>query len=88
MILANEASLKAFIERYDRDRQACAARYSEDREAARIWRSAMDRKIDDLTLFIAEMKPNYRRLLAFVGMTVIGAMGLIFKLIWEGATRK
>lgn len=87
MLISNQTILAEFIRRYQEDRRECADRYHLEREETLEWRTKFSQKIDDLNIFVAELKPNYRRLMAVAGAVFLGSIGVIFKLIWDRVTK-
>jgi hypothetical protein len=88
MLFGQAATLKSFMERYDNDRKECTDRYRNDRDESRTWRNEVNVKLDGITIFLADLKPNYRRAMVVWGVFVLGLFSLVVKLIWEHVTHK
>lgn len=86
ILIKNQMQLQEFMRRYDDDKRECSERYRMEREETLRWRSDFKQQLADIQLFIAEMKPNYKRIMAITGLAIVGAFGLVFKLIWAKAT--
>lgn len=87
--------LSDFIVRYEGDRKECSERYRNDREEAREWRSGInarmehvDAKLLEISTFLYELKPNYRRAIVLSGIITLGAFGLIWKMVWDRVVGK
>jgi hypothetical protein len=87
MMITNQKTIELFMERYNNDRHECAERYHNDREEARAFRREIMNRLESIELFLSEFKPNYKRVLAFTGIVILGAISLIFKMIWDHITK-
>jgi hypothetical protein len=83
-------SLKDFMVRYETDKRECADRYRGDRDEAREWRGVINRRFDKMetsletfTTFMQELRPDYKRALVLWGIIILGALGIVWKMIWD-----
>ena len=88
-IATTAQSLKDFMVRYDVDRKECAERYRMDRDEAREWRTAIDNrlqkldaKLEDIGTFVKTARPVYDGVAKFIWIVILGALGIIFTIIW------
>lgn len=86
-------TLENFMSRYDNDRKECADRYRQEYDEKNAWRSSIDRrfeKIDsqltEITTFLNQLRPKDKWLTSIVALTFLGAMGIIWKIIWDHVT--
>jgi hypothetical protein len=87
-------SLKDFMGRYETDKRECAERYRGDREESREWRSLINKRFDKVedslstfSTFMQELKPNYKRAMALWGVIVLGALAIVWQMVWNHVTR-
>lgn len=83
MIAQLQQMVRDLAERYGQDRTECRERYERDREEARKWRGEMDTRVDKIEKFMAEFQPNYKRALVFAGVIILGAITIIWRMIWD-----
>ena len=83
-------SLKDFMVRYETDKRESMERNRSDREESREWRVAMDKRFDKIetsivtfTDFMQELRPDYKRALVLWGIIILGALGIVWKMIWD-----
>lgn len=86
-------TLDNFMARYGDDRKECAERYRQEYEEKNAWRSSIDKrfeKIDsqltDISTFLNQLRPKDKWMTSIVGLTFLGAMGIIWKIIWDHVT--
>lgn len=83
MIAQLQQMVRDLADRYGQDRIECRERYERDREEARKWRGEMDDRVDKIEKFMAEFQPNYKRALVFSGLVIVGAISIIWRMIWN-----
>ena len=86
--------LKGFMARYDNDHKECADRYRNDRFESRDWRTSIDKRLDkqdgllkEISDFLQVLRPAYNSGTRIAGIIVLGALGIIFTLIWKHVTK-
>ena len=62
------------------------ARRKEDHESESIWRSRIEARIINVELAIAEIQPNYRRILGAMGFVAAGCVTATAAFIWNHVT--
>jgi hypothetical protein len=82
-LVGMETFLREFVARYDDDRRECRDRYVREWEETVQWRNRFSERLSVMETFIGELKPNYKRGMAFIGAIIIGAVALIWKIVWN-----
>jgi hypothetical protein len=86
VIAETQGFLKEFIARYDADRAECRDRYRLEAESTWRWRQDFSDRLQKIELFIGEMKPNYARMMIMAGTVAIGAIAIVWRMIWSHVT--
>jgi hypothetical protein len=57
--------------------------YTRDREDAQKWRASVEERLLTLTEALAEIQPNYKRILAAMGFVVTGCVTAVGVAVWN-----
>ena len=66
--------------------QAAISRRQEDHDVDSSWRNRIEARIISVELAIAEMQPNYKRVLGAMGFVAMGCIAATSAFIWNHVT--